>query len=235
VDELLSGQTDSAAISRSQLLLGLDLGENEAAQRPLAQDERKDNAEQPGVVSSRFSFDKEDSSSTALLVIDMQVDFLSDEGRLPVDLARVFDLISSVNTAIASCQARGISVVHIGNEFPRFSVANVFRRFAAIQGTPGAALDPRVRRQGTRYFPKRKSDAFTNPELPALLSRMGIRTLLLAGVFAGGCVRATARGAIARGYHAVVLADCVASRSDRSTSRALQDMRAVGASVVHAG
>jgi len=32
VDELLSGQTDSDAISRSQLLLGLDLGENEAAQ-----------------------------------------------------------------------------------------------------------------------------------------------------------------------------------------------------------
>jgi hypothetical protein len=50
VDELLSSQTDSNAISRNQLLLSLDLGENATAQRPFAQDERKDNAEQPGVV-----------------------------------------------------------------------------------------------------------------------------------------------------------------------------------------
>ena len=175
---------------------------------------------------------KEDPSATALLVIDMQVDFLSDTGRLPVDRARVDELIARVNRAIEECRRRGLLVVHIANEFPRRSIANMFRKFAAIEGSAGAALDNRVRREGTRYLAKRHDDAFTNPELPALLEREGIRTVLVAGVFADGCVRATARGAIAHGYRAVVLADCVASRSDRSTNRALASMRSFGASVV---
>ena len=123
-------------------------------------------------------------------------------------------------------------MVHIANEFRRLSLANMFRKFAAIEGSAGAALDARVHRDGARYLAKRHDDAFTNPELPALLAREGIRTVLVAGVFANGCVRATARGAIAHGYRAVVLSDCVASRSDRSTSRALSSMRSLGASVV---
>ena len=114
-----------------------------------------------------------DPSSTALIVIDMQVDFLSPQGRLPIDRARIDDLIAHVNAAIVLSQARGVLVVHAGNEFPRLSVANVFRKFAAI--------DPRVRREGTRYISKRHGDAFTNPELSALLSRSAIQTVLISG------------------------------------------------------
>jgi nicotinamidase/pyrazinamidase len=179
-------------------------------------------------------FENEKPESTALLVIDMQVDFLGDNGRLRVDPARLSGLISNVNTAIIKCQERGATVIHIANEFPRFSMANLFRKFAAIQGSPGAALDPRVRQEGTRYLSKRRSDAFTNPEVDRMLSQLGVRTVLLAGVFAGGCVRATARGALQHGYRAVVLSECIASRSDESTRRALDSMRSSGALVVPA-
>ena len=177
-------------------------------------------------------FIDENPAATALLVVDMQVDFLSDKGRLPVDRARVDGLIAGVNQVIQDCQARGMLVVHIGNAFPRFSIANVFRKFAAIEGSAGAEIDPRVRREGTRFMPKQHNDAFTNPDLSALLRREGIRTVFLVGVFANGCVRATARGAVAHGYRAVVLEDCVASGSDRSTRRALASMRTFGVSVV---
>jgi nicotinamidase-related amidase len=107
--------------------------------------------------------------------------------------------------------------------------------FCAIKGTPGAKLDPRVRAEGTRYLAKQHGHAFTNPELPALLARLKIRKVLLAGVFANGCVRSTARGAVRRGYQTVILADCVASGSERSTRRALVSMRGLGASIVQAG
>jgi nicotinamidase-related amidase len=173
----------------------------------------------------------QDPSVSALLVIDMQVDFLDHAGRMPVDRARAHDLIDHVNAAIAEAQACGALVVHIGNAFPRGSVANLFRKFAAIAGSPGAALDQRVRHDGIPYVAKRHGDAFTNPELHAMLSRAGIRRVLLAGVFANACVRATARGALAHGYQVRVLSDCVASSSDRSTARALAAMRAMGADV----
>jgi nicotinamidase-related amidase len=179
-------------------------------------------------------FEREDLSAAVLLVIDMQVDFLSQKGRLHVEQEGVEGLISNVNSAIAGCQKRGIPVMHIRNEFSRFSIGNPFRLFAAIKGTPGAKLDPRVRAEGTRDLTKQRGDAFTNTELPVLLARLKIHKVLLAGVFANGCVRATARGAIRRGYQTVILADCVASGSEQSTRRALASMRGLGASIVQA-
>lgn len=184
-------------------------------------------------LSSRDAEARADNpGTTALLVIDMQVDFLADDGRLPVDRARVSHLIDRVNAAITDAQSRGVLVVHIGNEFPRGSIANLFRKFAAIAGSPGAALDPRVHSTGTQYLPKWHGDAFTNPDLHALLSHAGIRRVVLAGVFANACVRATARGALAHGYEVEVLADCVGSGSDRRTAQALASMQRSGA-VVH--
>jgi nicotinamidase-related amidase len=173
----------------------------------------------------------ESPSTTALLVIDMQVDFLHEQGRLPVDRTRVPALVDSVNAAITEAQDRGALVVHIGNEFPRLSLVNVFRKFAAIAGSPGAALDARVKHTGMPYLAKRRGDAFTNPELHALLGRAGTRRVLLAGVFANACVRSTARGALAHGYEVHVLPDCIASGSERSTTRALQAMRTMGAAI----
>src|SRR5450432_320576 len=65
-------------------------------------------------------------STTALLVVDMQVDFLDEKGRLPVDRTCVPHLVEHVNAAIAEAQARGALVVHVGNEFPRGNIANIF-------------------------------------------------------------------------------------------------------------
>jgi nicotinamidase-related amidase len=168
-------------------------------------------------------------ASAALLVIDMQIDFLSPRGRLPIDQSRVDVLIRHVNSAIARCTAKGILVLHIGNEFKRFDIGNLFRGFAAIQGSVGSAIDPRVTSKGCAYFSKHCANAFSNSELGNLLSKRAIRTVLLAGVYTNGCVIATARGAIRQGYHVVILEDCVASRSDRSSRRALEAMRADGA------
>jgi nicotinamidase-related amidase len=184
-----------------------------------------------GVRTVAASLPIEDPRTTALLVIDMQADFIGEDARFPIDRARVARLIAKVNAAIDEARARGALVVHIGNEFRRLSLANVFRNFAALEGSPGARLDARVKHDGIPYLSKQRGDAFTNPELGALLSGAGVRRLLLAGVFADGCVRATARGALARGYDVHVLGDCVASRSDRNTARALSSLRSLGASV----
>ena len=168
---------------------------------------------------------------SALLVIDMQEDFLSPRGRLPVEPAAVSSLVESVNHAIAEAAAGGIPVIHIVNRFPAARLSNLFRNFAAIEGSAGAAIDERVSVGTAPVLSKRRGDAFSNPALGALLTRQGVNRVILAGVHANGCVLATARGALRRGYVAGVLSGCVASRSRRATQRALGKMERIGVSI----
>ena len=165
---------------------------------------------------------------SALLVIDMQNDFLRPEGRLPVDKSAVVALIESVNSAIAEATFRGISVIHIVNRFPARSLTNLFRNFAAIEGSDGASIDARIHIGPAPVLPKRKGNAFSNPALGELLARESITRVLLAGVHANGCVLATARGALRKGYSVGVLSGCVAARTQRVTQRSLLKMAKLG-------
>jgi len=134
-------------------------------------------------------------------------------------------MMQSIHQGIIGCDRAKLRAL----KFNRFDIGNLFRGFAAIQGSAGSALDPRVTSKGCAYLPKHCADAFSNSDLGNLLSKRAIRTVLLAGVYANGCVKATARGAIRQVYRVVILEDCVASRSDRSSKRALDAMRADGA------
>jgi nicotinamidase-related amidase len=57
----------------------------------------------------------------------------------------------------------------------------------------------------------------------------------IAGLFAKGCVRATAEGALRRGLAVEVLQDAVACSSDRSRDRALNRLAGRGARLTTAG
>jgi nicotinamidase-related amidase len=84
-------------------------------------------------------------------------------------------------------------------------LANVFRHGAAVAGSTGASLDPRVLAPAnTRVFPKAQADAFTNPDLEPYLRSQGITTVWVMGVFAEGCVRATAHAARRLGFKVIV-------------------------------
>ena len=66
-----------------------------------------------GVRTVAASLPIEDPRTTALLVIDMQADFIGEDARFPIDRARVARLIAKVNAAIDEARARGALVVHI--------------------------------------------------------------------------------------------------------------------------
>lgn len=56
------------------------------------------------------------------------------------------------------------------------------RRHAAMRGSTGAELDPRVHRVSDVYFAKAARDAFTNPALDAYLRREQVGHLVVFGV-----------------------------------------------------
>ena len=140
-------------------------------------------------------------------------------------------VIAAANRAVAAAHVRGDAVIAIGNAFRRGDLMNVFRRFAAVAGSDGARWDERVATNGAPYFAKWRGSAFCNAGLAAWLETLGVRTLALAGVYAGACISATALDGLARGYRIAVLSDAVADRSDAARQRALERLRRAGAAI----
>ncbi len=171
-----------------------------------------------------------DPATAAVLLVDLQVDFLRVEGRLPVSPGAVPQLLDCVRETVAEAHEAGVPIVHIVNAFPRWSIGNLFRKFAAIEGSPGAAIDDRVPRSDAEpVFAKTRSDAFSNPELEAWLHRRGIGRVLVLGVYADACVRRTVEGALARGIAVTVPRAGVASRSTAAVDRGMSAIIRAGA------
>jgi nicotinamidase-related amidase len=170
---------------------------------------------------------------TALLAVDLQFDFLADRGRMRVARRQVNGLVTNANRLIALAGERGWPVVYVVNEFPRWNVpVNLIRRFAAVKGSPGAELDPRIAQVEGPRIPKWTGNGFANPELTKFLKSKGITKVVLAGVYTEACVLRTALGARAKGFNPVVVADAVASASNVQRSAGLGIMRLCGIDAV---
>ncbi|MFT7624106.1 MAG: nicotinamidase-related amidase [Myxococcota bacterium] len=171
-----------------------------------------------------------DSTHSAVLLVDLQVDFLSARGRLPVAQSAVPPLLEWVEAVVAEAHEIGVRVVHIVNRYPRWSIGNLFRKFAAIEDSPGAEIDERVpQTDADPVFTKTRADAFSNPELHTWIREHGIERLLVMGVYADACVRRTVEGALARGIAVTVPRQAVASRSDAAVDRGLRAITRAGA------
>lgn len=167
----------------------------------------------------------------ALLVIDMQRDFLQVNGRLPIESTQVPALVAQVNKAIEAAKGQGWPIAVIANEFHPWDPANLFRRCAGIRGSEGARLDERVRQSEFEPFLKGRGDAFSNPRLAAWLRDQQVDEVCLCGVYANGCVKATAKGALHEGFKATVLTDAVGAGSKQAVSRGLTACQRDGASI----
>jgi|SRR4051794_4303353 nicotinamidase-related amidase len=172
----------------------------------------------------------------ALVLLDFQRDFLASDGRLPVARHHVAPVLAAARRAVDQARLRGDLIVKVGNEFRRGDVVgNLLRRRAAVAGSAGTAWDDRIEVEDALYVPKAAGSAFTGPALGAALDARGVRHLVIAGLFAKGCVRATAEDALHRGLTVEVLGDAVACSSDRSRDRALSLLAHSGAHVTATG
>jgi len=169
----------------------------------------------------------------ALLLIDLQIDFLADNGRLPVGAANAERVITSANRLAEMFEERRWPIIIISNRFKQSDfLGNFFRRYAAVEGTEGGRTDPRIIVNNARYFSKAKSSAFSNPDFSEYLKTTGIGRVIICGVYAEGCVRATAFDALKANLDTVVLSDGVASNSKAKYKWALSSMRKRGVQVM---
>ena len=176
-----------------------------------------------------FSFD---TDSTALLVIDMQRDFLLPGGfgeSLGNDVAQLSRTIEPLAALLAVWRAEGLPIIHTreghkpdlsdcppaklnrGAPSMRIGDPGAFGRIL-IQGEYGHdIIDELQPIDGEAVIDKPGKGAFYATELTELLEKDGITSLIVTGVTTEVCVHTTVREANDRGYECLVLADCVGS------------------------
>ena len=188
-----------------------------------------------------------DPAHTALVVVDMQRDFVEPDGlfaRLGIDLSMYATARPRMAALLAAARERDVLVVHLQNtalpgrrsDSPAQIRFNLRMHRAArlsdpplrytVPGTPGhelvadlaAAPDELVVR-------KYRSSGFWGTNLDLLLRSNGITTLVMSGCTTEGCVDSTARDAMFSDYYVVVAEDAVASDDRAQHEAALLLMR----------
>jgi len=147
-------------------------------------------------------------SHKALLVIDVQEDFTGLNGKQPVPLPDSEKQIAAINRLVKYAVKSGMEVVYIRQLYDNNLITRNFIG-RAIQGFPGSELDARVMLVNRNVFPKKISDAFSNPILNRHLVTYQVDELYLTGLDAAYCVYYTALGALNRGYKVTAVSDAM--------------------------
>ncbi|KAL6785923.1 hypothetical protein ACKKBG_A00710 [Auxenochlorella protothecoides x Auxenochlorella symbiontica] len=177
-----------------------------------------------------------ESVSQALLVVDMQNDFLLPSS--PVCVAGGMDAVPAVMQAVQFARENGVPVIwvlrahhHLGVDV-EISRKGHFSDGAGVcvYGTPGASLVAGLQADPQEIvIHKQRFSGFMCTELDLVLRRLGVTRVTICGVQTPNCIRATAFDAVALGYAQVeVLSDATASASKAVQAANLYDLRQVG-------
>ena len=176
----------------------------------------------------------------ALLIIDMQNDFVL-EGR-PLRVAAARAVIPKVRDVLAAFRAKKLPVFHIvrvhrkdGSDVEITRQELFGKTPFAVEGTPGAAIvDELTPLPGEYVIPKIRMSAFIGTELDLMLRNLGITHLVVTGIQTPNCIRTTAFDAIAYNYPVVLVRDATGAQTDEIHSANVRDMQNIGIRVLTA-
>ncbi len=151
-----------------------------------------------------------DPVSTALVIIDMQNDFVRDEGTLQV--ASASDTVPAISRLLELARDSGMRVVFSQDTHdpgdPEFEIWPEH----ALRGTWGwEMIEELAPREGELVVRKVRYDAFYGTELDHMLRLWNVKTILLCGTVANICVHYTAASAALRWYDVVIAKDAVSA------------------------
>jgi nicotinamidase-related amidase len=184
-----------------------------------------------------------DPTRTALIVIDLQRDFLDPRGyaaQAGLDVARLRGVIGPVQRLLAAARARGLTVVHTReghvpdlSDCPPQKLARSVAAGAPI-GHAGPLGRLLVRGEaghdwiaeaqpapGEWRIDKPGYSAFHRTDLAERLHAAGVEALVLCGVTTEVCVHSTLRAAIDLGWPCTLVADACAASEPQHQAPAL--------------
>jgi len=196
-----------------------------------------------------YEYEVPSLSQLALVIIDMQRDFLEPGGfgeMLGNDVTQLGSIVPTLKGLLDFCRQKGLTIIHtleghqpdlsdcppskrkrgkgsltIGDEGPMGRIL--------IRGEPGNTIIPELAPlAGEIVIPKPGKGAFYATELQAILQKRGITHLLFTGVTTEVCVQTTMREANDRGYECLLVEDCTASYFPEFKQATLEMIRAQG-------
>jgi nicotinamidase-related amidase len=178
-----------------------------------------------------------DPSHTALLLIDMQHDFVDPDGlfgSMGVDLSMYEESRPRLAELLGAARDNGVLVIHVQNTqlANHMSDSPAQHRFNlqmhgdvrpgdlpltyTVPGTRGHEFLPEFQPDAEELVVRKyRSSGFWGTNLDMLLRSNQVETVIVAGCTTEGCVESTARDAMFNDYYVVIPEDCVAS-DDRS-------------------
>lgn len=158
-------------------------------------------------------------SRTALVIIDMQKDFVLPQ-IMPMNL-RAFNIVPTIELLLSFFREQKMPVFHIVREY-RADASNVEhiriddfkQRPRAIAGTIGCKIVELLAPiEGEFKVTKWRFSAFMGTEFDFLLRRLKIEHLVICGTQLPNCVRSSVYDALALEYKVTVISDAVAART----------------------
>ena len=165
-----------------------------------------------------YTVDRIDPRTTALIVVDMQNDFVAPGAPLESPAGRA--MVPQLQRALACCREHGIPViytahVHRAGGYDQGLLAHapsIGRGEALVDGSPGGAIFPEIApRDGEIVISKHRFSAFYGTDLEIILRGLGVTTVVITGVTTENCCHATARDAFFRDFQVVFLSDATAT------------------------
>jgi len=152
----------------------------------------------------------------ALLAIDLQLDFWSDEiakasPKFPDNISQLFNL----------CRDERIEIIHLRASYnqdksdwmPRYKLRG---SVPCVQGTGGEEVLPfALEESGEKVFIKKTYDGFINTGLMEYLNQNGKRFVLCAGLVTSICVFLTTASAAQNNFLTAIIDDCCADKTDK--------------------
>ncbi len=180
---------------------------------------------------------KVDAKHTALLLLDLQHDFIASDGWLARSgkdvqpLQAVIPAIEHVRQTARDCGVLVAFLARTSTEHTRTDVWVEQQQRAypsmgdaiapCVAGTSGADFHQVLPKANDLVIRRPAYSGFGGMELDMVLRGNGIRTVVIAGVRTNDSVTATAADAFAHGYYVAVLSDCTAGTSPAAHTETL--------------
>jgi len=160
-----------------------------------------------------------DPKKTAMIVVDMQNDFVASGAAIETPAAR--QIVPKIAEALRTCRDAGIKIIYTAHVHRRDGCdmglfddlhPPIANRDALVDGTPGVEIYPDLAPAPAEHvIKKHRYSGFFGTDLDIILQEWGIDTVIISGTTTENCCHATARDAMFRNYRVVFLSDATAT------------------------